>query len=335
MRRALVLWLNPCNVTERRRLGRTSIEITPIGLGCWQFSGGFGLVGGFWEALPQETVDEIVRVALAGGIDWFDTAEVYGRGRSEQALARALGAAGRKDGDVVVATKWWPIPRTARSIGATIGDRRRCLGGFSIDLHQVHQPFSLSTVEAEMEAMAELVTAGKIRAVGVSNFSAAQMRRAHCALEKRGIPLASNQVRYSLVDRGVEANGILAAARELGVTLIAYSPLGQGILSGKFHEDPALVRRRPGPRRYMPLFRPGGLARTRPLVDEMERIGAARGVTPSQVALNWLVHFHGETVVAIPGASRPAHAEEAAGAMGFRLTDGEMARLDELSRPFR
>jgi aryl-alcohol dehydrogenase-like predicted oxidoreductase len=316
-------------------LGRTSIAITPIGLGCWQFSSGFGLVGGFWEALPQETVDEIVRASLDGGINWFDTAEAYGRGRSEKALARALGAAGRRDGDVVVATKWWPIPRTAKSIGTTIDDRLRCLGGFSIDLHQVHQPFSFSSVEAEMEAMADLVEAKRIRAVGVSNFSASRMRRAHAALEKRGIPLASNQVRYSLVDRGIESNGILAAARELGVTVIAYSPLGQGILSGRFHADPALIRSRPGPRRYMAPFRPSGLARTRPLVEELQRIAAARGVTPSQVALNWLLHFHGETVVAIPGASRPRHAEEAAGAMAFRLAAEEMARLDDLSRPFR
>ncbi len=322
-------------MTERRRLGRTSIEITPIGLGCWQFSAGFGLVGGYWEALPQERVDEIVRVALAGGINWFDTAEAYGRGRSEQFLVRALRAAGRKDGDVVVATKWWPIPRTARSIGTTIGDRLRCLDGFSIDLHQVHQPFSFSSVEAEMEAMADLVAAKKIRTVGVSNFSAARMRRAHAALDRRGIPLASNQVRYSLVDRRIESNGVLAAARELGVTIIAYSPLGQGILSGKFHADPALVRSRPGPRRYLSLFRSGGLARTRPLVDELQRVASARAVTASQVALNWLLHAHGETVVAIPGASRARHAEEAAGAMGFRLTDEEMARLEALSRPFR
>jgi aryl-alcohol dehydrogenase-like predicted oxidoreductase len=322
-------------VTERRRLGRTSIEITPIGLGCWQFSGGHGFVGGFWEALSQEAVDEIVRVALAGGINWFDTAEAYGKGRSERALARALADAGRKDGDVVVATKWWPIPRTARTIRTTIDERLRCLDGFSIDLHQVHQPFSFSSVEAEMEAMADLVAAKKIRAVGVSNFSAARTRRAHAALAKRGIPLASNQVRYSLVDRRIESNGVLDAARELGVTIIAYSPLGQGILSGRFHDDPGLIHSRPGPRRHMSAFRASGLARTRPLVDEVRRIAAAHAVTPSQVALNWLLHAHGETVVAIPGASRPRHAEEASGAMGFRLVPEEMSRLEELSRPFR
>jgi aryl-alcohol dehydrogenase-like predicted oxidoreductase len=322
-------------LTERRRLGSTSIEITAIGLGCWQFSGGHGLVGGYWEALAQEAVDGIVRVALDGGVNWFDTAEAYGKGRSERALACALAAAGRKDGDVVVATKWWPVLRSARSIRATIDERLRCLDGFSIDLHQVHQPFSFSSVEAEMEAMAELVAAKKIRAVGVSNFSAARMRRAQAALARRGIPLASNQVRYSLVDRRIESNGILDTARELGVTIIAYSPLGQGILSGRFHDDPALILTRPGPRRHMSAFRASGLARTRPLVDEVRRIAAARGVTPSQVALNWLLHAHGETVVAIPGASRPRHAEDAAGAMGFRLAPDEIGRLEQLSRPFR
>jgi aryl-alcohol dehydrogenase-like predicted oxidoreductase len=199
---------------ERRRLGRTAIEITPVGLGCWQFSSGFGVIGGYWEALPQDAVDAIVRAALAGGISWFDTAEIYGRGRSEQALARALKAAGRADGDVVVATKWWPVPRTAESIRTTIGERLRCLGGFSIDLHQVHQPFSFSSVEAQMYAMADLLEKKQILAVGVSNFSAAAMRRAHAALARRGIALASNQVSYCLIRRRVESNGVLAAAKE-------------------------------------------------------------------------------------------------------------------------
>jgi aryl-alcohol dehydrogenase-like predicted oxidoreductase len=315
-------------------LGKTSIKITPIGLGCWQFSGGRGVIGGFWGSVSQASVDEIVAASLAGGIDWFDTAEIYGRGRSEQALAQALKAAGKKNGDVIVATKWWPVPRTAASIGATIGERLRCLGGFAIDLHQVHQPFSFSSVEAEMAAMANLVEQGKIRAVGVSNFSAKQMRRAHAALAKRGIPLASNQVDYSLIKRKIESNGTLAAARELGVTIIAYSPLGQGILSGKFHDDPDLARKRPGPRRYFPAFSQNGLARSRPLVDELRAIAASLGVTASQVALAWLVQFHGETVMAIPGATKRQHAVEAAGALAVRLTEAQLQRLDELSRAY-
>ncbi len=320
-------------MTERRRLGRSSVEITPIGLGCWQFAGGRG-IGGFWGTLSQQTVDEIVAVALAGGMNWFDTAEIYGHGRSERALATALAAAGRKSGDVVVATKWWPLLRTATSIGNTIEERLRCLGGFAIDLHQVHQPFSFSSVEAQMGAMADLVEAGKIRAVGVSNFSAAKMRRAHAALAKRGIPLASNQVPYGLAWRRIESNGILSAAQELGVTIIAYSPLAQGILSGKFHDDPKLIRKRPGPRRYLPGFRARGLARTKGLVDELRRIGQEHDATASQVALSWVVRFHGETVVAIPGATRPGHAAEAAGAMTLRLSPEELTRLDEASRAF-
>jgi aryl-alcohol dehydrogenase-like predicted oxidoreductase len=319
---------------ERRSLGKSSIAVTPVGLGCWQFSGGFGIVGGFWEALPQDTANQIVATALQHGINWFDTAEIYGRGRSERALATALTAAGRKDRDVVVATKWWPIPRTARSITATIAERLRCLGPFSIDLYQVHQPFSFSSVEAEMDAMAELVRRGQIRAVGVSNFSAKQMRRAHAALARYGIPLASNQVVYSLLKRRIETNGVLAAARELGVTIIAYSPLAQGLLTGKFHDDPQSIKSRPGPRRYMPSFRAAGLARSLPVVTELRRIAAEVQATASQVALNWLLSMHGDTVVVIPGATRARHAEEAAGAMGFRLSPEQLERLDVASRLF-
>jgi aryl-alcohol dehydrogenase-like predicted oxidoreductase len=315
-----------------RRLGRTDLQISPLGLGCWQFSEGAGLIGGFWEALPQDRVDAIVKAALEGGVTWFDTAEAYGKGRSERALARGLQVAGQAPGEVVIATKWQPIGRTARSITDTIGARAEALAPYPIDLHQVHHWAGLSFVEAEMRAMADLVKAGRIRAVGVSNFGASRMRRAHGALAKRGVPLASNQVKYSLLDRRIERNGVLAAARELGVTIIAYSPLEQGILSGKFHDDPSLIRRAPGPRRFMPAFRARGLARTRPLVAELKAIAAAHGATPSQVALAWLVTFHGDAVVAIPGATRPHHARESAAAMDLALSARELEKLDELSR---
>ena len=318
----------------RRRLGRTEIEVTPVGLGCWQFSGGRGIAGRFWEALTQETVNDVVAVSLERGINWFDTAEMYGGGASERALAAALKKAGRANGDVVVATKWSPFFRTAASIKSTIGKRLRCLSPFAIDLHQVHQPVGLSTVEAEMAAMADLVANKAIRSVGVSNFNQARMRRAHAALAKRGIPLASNQVRYSLVDRRIESNGTLAAAKELSVTIIAYSPLGQGLLTGKYHDDPNYVGRRPGPRKWMPAFRPNGLERTRPLIEGLRTVAAAHGATVSQVALAWLCQAHGDTVVAIPGASRPEQAAENAAALALRLTGAELTRIDELSRQF-
>ena len=319
---------------ETRRLGATDIALTPIGLGCWQFSAGQGLVGSYWPDLPRAESDAIVKAALDGGINWFDTAEVYGWGRSEEALAAALKAAGRRNGDVVVATKWWPTFRTAGHLRRNAAQRLARLDGFAIDLHQIHHPGALATVRGQAGALADLVASGQVRSVGVSNFWASRMRAVHAALAARGVPLASNQVEYSLLNRRVERNGVLKAARELGVTVIAYSPLAQGLLSGKFHEDPSLVKGRPGPRKWMGAFGARGLARSRPVVDAVKAIAAAHGATPSQVALAWLVQFHGDTVVAIPGATKARHAIEAAGALDLRLTPAELARLDEVSRAF-
>jgi len=321
-------------MAANRPLGRSSITISPVGLGCWQFSQGRGLIGGYWPTIPQEEVNRIVAASLARGIDWFDTAESYGEGQSEAALSQALRAAGKQNGDVIVATKWRPHFRTASSIKSTIGERLRRLEPFGIDLHQVHHPFSLSSIAAQMNAMADLVETRKIRAAGVSNFSAGRMRAAHAALAARGIPLVANQMRYSLLDRAIGRNGVMEAASELGITIIAYSPLAQGILSGKYHRDPDLIRSRPGPRKWMGAFRRPGLERSRPVVNALEEIGRAYSATASQVALNWLIHSHGETVVVIPGATSVAQAEENAGALGFRLGDAEMRRLEDLSRPF-
>ncbi|MEW5742392.1 MAG: aldo/keto reductase [Myxococcota bacterium] len=314
-----------------RRLGRTGAEVSSIGLGCWQFSEGFGLVGGFWPALPQDEVKAIVEKSLAGGITWFDTAEAYGNGRSEEALSRALQAAGKKPGDVFVATKWQPVGRTVSSLKGTIDERLRRLSPFPIDLHQVHQPYGFSSVEAEMEAMADLVAEKKVRFVGVSNFNEGRMRRAHAALAKRGLTLASNQVKYSMLDRRIEMNGVLSAAKELGVTVIAYSPLEQGLLSGKFHRDPSLLEK-VGVRKWTRGFRT--LNRSRPLIDELEKVAQAHGATSSQVALAWLTTFHGDTVVAIPGATKVKHVEENVGAMRLTLSRQELDKLDELSRLF-
>jgi aryl-alcohol dehydrogenase-like predicted oxidoreductase len=233
----------------------------------------------------------------------------------------------------VVATKWSPILRTAKSIRSTIRQRLGCLAPFAIDLHQIHNPLGLSSVEAEMNAMAALVSDRKIRSVGVSNFDVARMRRAHAALARHGLVLASNQVKYSLLDRRVESKGILATANELGVTIIAYSPLEQGLLTGKYHKNPEYVRTRPGPRKWMGRFRGGGLERSRPLVEELGRIAQAHGATSAQVALAWLYQFHSNVVV-IPGASRIGQAKENRGALELTLSAHELDQLDQLSRHF-
>jgi aryl-alcohol dehydrogenase-like predicted oxidoreductase len=318
--------------SELRRLGNTGINISPIGLGMMEFSGGGGLMGFAFPKISQEEKNATVRAALEGGINWFDTAELYGSGVSEASLSTALKAAGKKDGEVVVATKWWPLLRTARNIPHSIKDRICFLDGYSIGLYMVHQPFSFSSPEAEMDAMADLVEAGKIRSVGVSNFSAGRMRRAQRQLEKRGLPLAANQVQYSLMDRSIETNGILETAKELGVTIIAYTPLASGLLTGKYHKNPDLLQKK------SIYFRRGlksKLEKSRPLVQALEEIGARYNATPAQVALNWVIHVHGDAIVTIPGATRASQAQESAGAQRFKLVDDEIARLGELSRQYR
>lgn len=313
----------------KRTLGKTNIEVTPIGLGMMEFAGGGGLMGSAFPIIEQENKNATIKAGLDGGINWFDTAELYGSGVSEASLAIGLKAAGKKDADVVVATKWWPLFRTASNIPKTIGDRLRYLDGFSISNYMVHQPFSFSSPEAEMEEMAKLVEAGKIRSVGVSNFSAEKMRRAHRQLQKHGLPLAVNQVRYSLLDRRIERNGILETAKELGVTIISYTPLESGLLTGKYHKNPELLDKKSAIRRVM--FQ-RNMEKSRKLISTMEEIGGKYKATAAQVALNWIIYSQGDIVVTIPGVTNPRQAEDNAGAMKFKLSDDDIAQLDELSR---
>ncbi|MEI7833986.1 MAG: aldo/keto reductase [bacterium] len=321
---------------QNRRLGKTDIEVSPVGLGCWQFSQGKGLTGGMWAVLGQETINAVVAAAYAGGVDWFDTAEVYGDGMSERALSAALHQLQLPTDAVMVATKWLPILRTAANIPRTIDTRLHNLGGYPIGLYQVHIPWSLSPIPKQMHEMANLVRAGKIRAIGVSNFSARQMEEASVALAAEGLVLASNQVKISLLDRQIEENGLLETARRLGVTLIAYSPLAQGLLTGKFHADPTLLTALPPSRHsvFSPAsraFRPQNLARILPLIEELRRVATAHGVTPGQVALAWVISHYGDTVVAIPGATKPAQATESAAAMDIQLSENELARIAEVT----
>lgn len=313
-------------MVDKRRLGKSDIEVTPIGLGCAQMAR-TGMTAGVY---PTAEADAVVKAALAGGVSWFDTAEGYGG--AERALTTGLRNAGVRPGEVVIATKWLPMGRWAGNIPRTIGDRISALQGYPIDLYQIHQPWGFSSIESEMREMARLLRANKIRSIGVSNFGARQMSRAATALRAEGIALAANQVQISLLDRDIEQNGVLDTARKLGVTLIAYSPLRAGILTGRFHDDPAALRRTHLLRRTMFFGRDRDLDRTRPLIQELGRIADAYGASRAQVALNWLINFYGDTVVAIPGASKPRQAVESAGAQAFRLTEKELRRLEELSR---
>lgn len=315
-----------------RNLGRTDLLVSPIGLGVMELAGGGGLLGRIFPVIPQEEKNAIIQAAVDGGINWFDTAEMYGGGVSERSLATGLKAAGKTDRDVLVATKWLPFFRTAGNMKVTVNDRLRFLDGFSIANYMIHQPMSFSSPEAEMNVMADLVEAGKIKSAGVSNFSPARMQRAHAALAKRGLPLAVNQVHYSLVHRNIETDGTLAMAKDLGVTIIAYTPLANGLLSGKYHNNPDLVAKMTGFRKGM-IQR--NIERTRPLITVMEEIAYKYEATITQVALNWLIHFSGEIVVTIPGATKATQVRDSAGAMKFILNPQELDRLDRLSRDLK
>jgi len=313
---------------QLRHLGKTDILVSPVGLGVMEFAGGGGLIGRMFPVIPQNEKNAIIKAALDGGINWFDTAEIYGSGVSEKSLVAGLRAAGKSDQEVIIATKWQPFLRTAGNIRQSIESRLHYLDGFSIGNYLVHHPYSFSSPEAEMNAMADLVEAGKIRSVGVSNFNPARMRRAHATLAKRGIPLAVNQVLYSLLNREIETNGVLDTARELGVTITAYTPVARDLLTGKYHKDPGLLTNLSGWRKASILR---NLERSRPLITTMEEIATQYEATIAQVALNWLINFNGKIVVTIPGATKVHQAEENAGAMKFRLSDDELVRLADVS----
>jgi aryl-alcohol dehydrogenase-like predicted oxidoreductase len=317
-----------------RPLGNTGKMVTPIGLGCWQFSKQKNLAGKFWPTLEDDLIGKVVSLSLEGGINWFDTAEIYGNGASEKALAKALLAAGKKPGEVFIATKWWPMFRFASNIPKTFDDRVKALSPFPIDLYQVHQPWGFSNEKAEVSAMADLYDRKLIKCIGVSNFSAKQMENSWETLNMRRVPLASNQVLYSLLDRRIESNGVMKVAKKLGISIIAYSPLAQGVVTGKFHDNPELLKNI-GFRKYSSQFKPAGLAKSLPVVNLVKELAVKYNATPAQIALNWVIHFHGNTVVAIPGATKEIHVKENTGAMSFLLSDEDMDRLDRVSAMFK
>ena len=187
-----------------------------------------------------------------------------------------------------------------------------------MDLYQVHFPNPLFNINSLMDVLAEAVKEGKVRHVGVSNYSAEQMQRAHDRLASHGVELASNQVEYSLFQRAPETNGVLDACRDLGVTLIAYSPIAQGLLTGKYtpgSKPSGLVRR------FGNSFSEKNLKKIEPVVEILREIGAAHDKQPAQVALNWLITRR--NTLPIPGAKNEQQARQNAGALGWALTDEE------------
>lgn len=304
------------NGIQMTTLGPEGPRVASLGVGTWQW--GDRLYWGFGKDFSERDVFEAFEESVRAGLTFFDTAEIYGGGRSERFLGEFVR---QTHAPVLVATKFMPYPTrlSGASLARALDRSLKRLGLPAVDLYQMHWPFPPVPIETWMEAMTEALRAGLIRAVGVSNYSAEQMRRAHEALAKHGVPLASNQIKVSLIDRGPMQDGLLQAALELGVTVIAWGPLAKGVLSGKY----AHGRRPPGMRGRR--FTAQVFAQIDPVLRALREIAAARGKTPAQVALNWCV---GKGLLPIPGAKTGAQARENAGALGWALTSEEVELLD-------
>lgn len=311
----------------RVRLGHSSLEVAPLGVGCWAWG---DREYWFYEQThgPKEVVAAF-EASRAAGLDLFDTAEAYGWGKSEQ----LVGALVRRGGPgPVVATKYAPLAGRggARALAKGIDGSLKRLGLPRIDLYQMHWADSQEiSIAAAMEVLASAVRGGRVGAVGVSNYRAGEMREAHAALARRGVPLAVNQVKYSLLHRAPEVDGVLEACRELGVTLLAYSPLEQGILTGKYRPGAPPE----GPRGDTPWFAAGNLAAAEPLLAVLRGIAARHAVDAAAVALAWLIAQPG--VVPLAGARDGEQAARNAQALAVRLEETEVADLENASRPWR
>jgi aryl-alcohol dehydrogenase-like predicted oxidoreductase len=305
------------------QLGRTELRVPRLGLGAmvWGDMASAPRWNPARSAYGPTSSEEDQRAALdaslSAGVNLIDTAAMYGKGASERRVGELT--EGR---DLLIATKFpFGFVSRAGSLPATLDASLARLRRPVIDLYQIHFPSRWMSIPTLMGLMADAVEAGKVRTVGVSNYSAAQMGEAHAALARRGIPLASNQVQYSLLRRDPETDGVLDACRELGVTLIAYMPLASGALTGKYSAD----RRPAGWRRYTGFFRGTGLARLERVNETLREIADRYGKTPSQVALRWLIQQ--PWVLPIPGAKNGIQAAQNAGALTFTLADDEMAAI--------
>jgi aryl-alcohol dehydrogenase-like predicted oxidoreductase len=306
---------------DQRQLGASGIVVPSLGIGTWSW--GDTRFWGYGQAYTRDDISQVYRICLDNGLNFFDTAEMYGGGESERLLAECRR---QDDRPVIIASKFAPLPPrfSARTLLDALDASLERLGVEQIDLYQIHFPNPLFKINALMDALAEAVRAGKVRAVGVSNYSAGQLREAHARLARHDIPLASNQVHYSLLHRNPETNGVLDVCRELDIALIAYSPLEQGLLTGKYRSGEIPL---PGfPRNLQSVYRRSHLEKMESLFQVMEAVAHAHGKTIGQVALNWLL-TKDELIIPIPGAKTPRQAKENIGAIGWRMSPAEHAHI--------
>jgi len=308
-----------------RRLGADGPHVGAIALGCMGMSE-------FYEPVDEREAIRTIHRALELGMTLLDTSDMYGRGENERLVGRAL--RGRRE-RAVVATKTGIIRSDDPAYRGVDGRpeyvRVACDASLArlrvdcIDVYYLHRADPNVPVEETVGTMGELVAAGKVRHLGVSELSADMLRRAAATA-----PLAALQSEYSLFTRDVESNGVLTTARELGIGFVAYAPLGRGMLTGTVRSTVALAEG--DLRRRVPRFDAANLERNLTLVDELASLASAAGCTPAQLALAWLL-ARGDDVVALPGCERVVHVEENARAAELRLAEATLTRIEQLFPP--
>ena len=309
---------------EQRDLGKSGLRVSALGLGCMGMSEFYG---------PSDDAQSLATLgrALELGVTFLDTADTYGHGHNEQLVGRFLAGRSAK---VVLATKFGivrtpgkyerRIDNSPAYVKAACEASLRRLGVEVIDLYYAHRVDPAVPIEDTVGAMADLVRAGKVRALGLSEVSAPTLRRAHAVH-----PIAAVQSEYSLWTRDPEAS-VLPACRELGVTFVAYSPLGRGMLAGAIDKKTELAAN--DFRRLSPRFQGDNLERNLRLVGAVRALAAAKGATPAQVALAWLLQ-QGKDIVPIPGTRRIRTLEENVAAASLKLSAEELSRLDRAMPP--
>ena len=310
---------------ETKKVAVADISLPPIGIGTWSW--GDSLFWGYGSDYGETEVKEAFEGAVANGATFFDTAEVYGLGESEKLIGKFLQQTSQP---VQIATKYFPLPWrfNKQSVADALSDSLKRLQVEQVALYQVHMPFDFFMGQATlMEALANEVQRGRILTVGVSNYSADQMQQAYDLLAKYNVTLAVNQVRYSLLTRKIEQNGILVTARRLGVTILAYSPLDQGLLTGKYTPENTVQVQ--GARKLDPKFSTQGLRKIEPIISKLQQLGEKYQKTTVQVALNWLIAQ--ENVIPIPGAKNAKQALENAGAISWQLSPEDVVDLSNTS----
>jgi aryl-alcohol dehydrogenase-like predicted oxidoreductase len=298
----------------------TAKKISKIGLGTWQFG---SREWGYGDRYADEVAQAIVARALELGVTLFDTAEIYGFGRSERILGQALG--GNRD-MVFLATKIFPVLPVAPVVEQRAVASANRLGARCLDLYQVHQANPVIRDGTIMRGMRALQRVGLVGEAGVSNYSLQRWRTAEAALGRR---VLSNQVPYSLVARGPERD-LLPYAAAHGRAVLAYSPLAQGLLSGRYTPGNRPANR---VRSANPLFLPGNLERAGELLTVLREVAAAHSATPAQIALAWVIRH--PAVAAIPGASSVEQLEHNAAAAEIELTDGQYQALADVAARFQ